>query len=219
MPDPTPDPAQAVAALAAHVERVARRADATAARADEHEQHIRDLAEAVAKLARPGPDGPAITSWLDPARPDDEDEQPGEAAARLLADLAAWLRAVYLRYPGARLPSCWAWHPAVVEELVWLRGAHLDAYRGRGASWTRVGDWHERARPGVVRRIDQWIGGCELSEHRPGAEHGDTTSPAVPLSGHLGTVGLVWADLRETPVPTEQQLADASLRAPAGHAP
>lgn len=32
------------------------------------------------------------------------------------------------------------WHPAVVEELWWLRGAHQDAYNGRRASWRDVGD-------------------------------------------------------------------------------
>lgn len=225
----TPDP---VVALAAELERLSRRVDGAteraAARADEHEEHIRVLAEAVSTLARPGPGGPPVDSWLAPARPaappddsagpvddtDRADEQtgplPGPEAARDLADLAWWIGRVYLRYPAARLPSCWAWHPAVVEELRWLRGAHADAYTGRGASWAKVGDWHDRLRPGVVRRVEQWIGGCELSEHTEGRDHADPTPPTAPLEAHLAAVALTWADLREAPVPTHDQLVEAA---------
>ncbi|MQA16651.1 MAG: AMP-binding protein [Pseudonocardiaceae bacterium] len=81
-----------------------------------------------------------------------------------------------LAHPGTALPSCWAWHPAVVEELWWLRNAHHDAYHGRTACWRDVGDWHDRQRPGVTARIRKAIADCELSRHING---GDARSAPV----------------------------------------
>ena len=92
--------------------------------------------------------------------------------------------AVYLRYRDADCPSCWLWHPEVVEELWWLRQAHADAYHPETGSWLRVGDWHDRQRPGVVRRLVRAVGSCELALHltdptapRAGSRHGAATSP------------------------------------------
>jgi hypothetical protein len=45
-----------------------------------------------------------------------------DTAQQLLAGLVDWMARIYLRYPDAAagLPDCWAWHPDVVEELLWL---------------------------------------------------------------------------------------------------
>lgn len=71
--------------------------------------------------AAAGEAGPAaVRSWL-----------LGDDAAQAVTDLAnltAWVDAVYLRYSRASLSSCWLWHPEVIEELWWLRGAHTDAF-------------------------------------------------------------------------------------------
>ena len=69
---------------------------------------------------------------------------------------------MFLRYPDgvAVLPECWLWHPDVVEELLWLMHAWRAAYEGRGASVQLAGDWHDRQRPGVVRRVRTAVGSC-----------------------------------------------------------
>jgi hypothetical protein len=104
------------------LERATRRADAAEQRADGFEALLTQLATDVGTLvARSDTDKDTTPrSWLLA-----EDQ---EQAAADLEDLTGWLARVYLRYPGAVLPSCWAWHPAVVEELWWLRQAHREAY-------------------------------------------------------------------------------------------
>jgi hypothetical protein len=92
-----------------------------------------------------------------------------------------------------------------VEELWWLRAAHRDAYQGPGASWARVGDWHDRQRPGVVRRLDEAIGACELSEH---AESGreDRSAPVVPLAEAVPVIAGWWAAPNRPATPPEPSL-------------
>lgn len=133
-----------------------------------------------------------------------------------MTELVEWLGRVYLRYPGAALPSCWAWHPAVVEELCWLRGAHVDAYRGGEASWARVGEWHDRMRPGVVRRIGEAVGGCELALHLPDEEQAHQPA-GVPLARCTGEVAAAVAVYGRPPVPTPEQLAAADHHDRAQH--
>jgi len=210
-----PDPDPRVPALGQAVERVARRVDNS-------ELLIRQLSADVAALARvlqtPPEDGEdddtgAVRSWL--LRED------ATRARADLADLVEWLAAVYLRYPDAALPSCWAWHPAVIEELWWLRQAHRGAYEGEGASWRDAGDWHDRQRPGVATRIRAAIGGCELARH---AANGDRRAPAagpvVPLAGAADQIATAWtADPDRTPpAPTAQQLTEAEAHDHAPHA-
>lgn len=177
------------------------------------EQLTRELHTMLTELAD------RITALADAGRDDDEDEAPGRLPSwlavddpalgrALLADLADWLGAVYRHYPGGELPSCWAWHPAVVEELLWLRHAHRAAYEGQGASWRDVGDWHDRQRPGVVKRIRAAIGDCELARHVDGADRADTTR-AVPLATSAEQIADHWTSHRTTPAPTEQQLTEA----------
>lgn len=191
-----------LAALGREVERLSRR------QADLHTL-VRQLAEDITLLAPPsdddgdGQDGDQATglgSWLSA---DDT-----EGARALLAGLADWLGRVYLRYPGTALPSCWAWHPAVVEELWWLRNAHHDAYHGRSACWREVGDWHDRQRPGVTARIRKAIGDCELSRHIDGGDRRQPP-PRVPLSSAVEQLAEHWATHRDAPEPTEQHLAQA----------
>ncbi|MQA16130.1 MAG: hypothetical protein GEV09_18860 [Pseudonocardiaceae bacterium] len=191
------DPDPAVIALARQVERLARRQA-------ELDGLVRRLGEDVALLL---PDEPAEDeaagpgAWLaaaDPAR-----------ARAALADLIEWLDAVYLRYPDAALPSCWAWHPAAVEELRWLRHAHHAAFHGRAASWRDVADWHERQRPGVVKRLRDDLGDCDLARHAPDGDRAQPP-PAAPLARHLDQIAEHWTTSRSSPTPTEQQLAEAA---------
>ena len=91
-----------------------------------------------------------------------------ELARRVLGELVAWLELVYLRYPDAAqgLPECWCWHPDVVEELLWLMHAWLAAYQGTAASVGLAADWHDRHRPGVVRRLRGSVGSCSIEAHQ-----------------------------------------------------
>jgi hypothetical protein len=126
--------------------------------------------------------------------------------------------AVYLRYRDALVPSCWLWHPEVVEELWWLRQAHADAYHPETGSWLRAGDWHERQRPGVVRRITRAVGSCELALHltdptHPGRLTGASdyiTPPApAPLTSAVAQIAATWTAARATPEPDAVQLAES----------
>jgi len=202
-----PDPDPRVPALGRDVERVARRVDNV-------ELLVRQLAADVAGLAR----------VLEPSSPEDgEDDDTGTGAVRSwllgedaaqartdIADLMTWLGAIYLRYQHAVLPSCWAWHPAVVEELWWLRQAHRAAYEAEGASWRDVGDWHDRARPGVVKRIGAAIGGCDLARHAVNGDRRGPARPLAPLAGAADQIATTWTEHRTAPEPTPEQTHEAN---------
>lgn len=178
-----------------------------------------DPTPAPVKVDGPGADGPgeevdevdgpaAVRSWLLASDP--------ESAVADLADLVEWLDRVYLRYPGAELGACWLWHPHVIEELWWLRSAHADAYDPETGSWLRVGDWHDRQRPGVVRRVREALGKCDLSLHAPGRPQGH--APAVaPLVAHAARIAEQWAATSTRPEPTAEQLTEAGDYAAALH--
>lgn len=143
---------------------------------------------------------PALLCWLTAA----DDPAAGHAA---FAELLDWLAVVYVRYSDGALPSCWAWHPDVVEELHWLRHAWCDAYQGRGACSARVGDWHDRQRPGVVRRIRAATGMCGLDRHTGAA---GALTRRVPLAASSALVAAAWLTPGAWPLaPTDEQLAEA----------
>lgn len=111
-------------------------------------------------------------------------------ATHLMDTLLPWLDGTYLRYAGAELPACWAWHPDVVEELWWLRNTWLAAYTGEDASWSAIGTWHERHRPGVVQRISELR--CQIRAH---VTEADPTHPRlyVPLADAIPRIAGAWA--------------------------
>ena len=199
-----PDPR--VIALGRTVERTARRVT-------ELDGMLRRLAADVLAIAKaqtaghPGggdgdQDGPGVRSWLLANDPDQ---------VRLdVADLVEWLWRVYLRYQDAALPSCWLWHPDVVEELWWLRQAHGEAFHSEIGSWRAVGDWHDRQRPNVVRRLRPLVNKCELSLHNSGQEQGGPPA-GVPLAAHADAVARIWTTTpdRQVPRPDGLQLDEA----------
>ncbi len=131
-----------------------------------------------APAAGPGPSWLAVGSW--------------EEAEALMGVLVPWLGQVYLRYPDAALPSCWAWHPAAVEELWWLCRAWCDAYAVEEPSSQRAGDWHDRQRPAVVRRLyeDADFRRCRLANHADTTAHAHPNIPGVATLPHVTTA---WA--------------------------
>ncbi|MCF7552245.1 hypothetical protein [Pseudonocardia sp. WMMC193] len=198
-----------VVALSRELERTSRRLG-------ELDALVRELAGTLAELAaapagaQPQQPASPVRPWL--GTPD------VDTAVADLEDLADWLAAVYLRYADALLPSCWAWHADIVEELHWLRGAYHDAYGlnppGAGAaarqtpSWQKVGDWHDRLRPGVVRRIKTTAGSCELSRHAPG-QYLPQRQNAAPLASQLRAIAASWASTGAPPTVTDDLLAQA----------
>ncbi|MFC4950780.1 hypothetical protein ACFPFQ_45775 [Pseudonocardia sp. GCM10023141] len=172
---------------------------------------VTQLADSVAALtARKGP-VPAPT-WLD---------APTDLAVvqKLLAEMCEWMRVIYLRFTdaAASLPECWLWHPDVVEELLWLMYAWLAAYQGPAASVGLAGDWHDRLRPGTVRRIKQYAGACSRENHITRAGWADATpTGATPVPG-LDAVEVIsgwWGARREqaAPEPTPVARADEERR-------
>ena len=200
----------------ARVVALSRELERTTRRLGELDALVRELAGTLAELAAAPasaqPHAPAspVRPWL--GTPD------ADAAVADLEDLAGWLAAVYLRYSDAFLPSCWAWHADIVEELHWLRGAYNDAYGlvpvtagtpGRpGPSWQKVGDWHDRLRPGVVRRIKTTAGSCELSRHAPG-QYLPQRQDRAPLAHQLRAIAASWATTGSPPIVTDDLLAQA----------
>lgn len=151
--------AAAVAGLASEVEALRRAVDPIPSRVADLARLTADLGAQVRDLAV-APKAGAMPSWL--VAPTDRD-----IVRLLLGELDAWLRVVLLRYSDAAqtVPECWPWHPDVVEELLWLMHAWLAAYQGEKASPALVGDWHDRYRPGVVRRVKGLAGTCSLEVH------------------------------------------------------
>ena len=191
-------------ALGRELERATRRLTTVEALTGQLDLMLRQLAADVTLLV-PIPDEPdespaAVRSWL-------AAEEPTQARTDL-ADLINWIDAVYRRYPGGALPSCWLWHPAVIEELWWLRRTHHGAYHGSAACWRDAADWHDRHRPGVSRRVTAALADCELSRHLPGGDRHQPAAP-VPLGAAAASVAEHWATNRSTPDPTGQQLTDA----------
>jgi hypothetical protein len=176
------DPSEQVPALAAGLERAARRLGKL-------EGDHRALADVVAGLADPGESPDPGTATL---------EQLPDAA---VDDLLDWLAEVYLAYDGATLAPCWAWHPGVVEELAVLRGIHRVIYAE--TDWLRLGDWHDRYRPGVVRRVGQALAACDITQH-----YGDQAR-TVPLSDALGPIYAARAAKTPIPAPSDEQTARA----------
>ncbi|MGH3484672.1 MAG: hypothetical protein ACRDPQ_15740 [Nocardioidaceae bacterium] len=191
----------AVAGLASEVETI-RRTMAAAAELDRLARVVTDLADTVASTT--GAEAEPVPSWLALAR----DEQ---ATRPVLEDLVGWLGSVYLRYADAArtLPECWLWHPDVVEELVWLRYAWLAAYDDKEGSVRAAGDWHDRHRPGVVRRIGDYARACSLENHLPDRAAG---APTVPVADATEAIALWWAQARDdrAPAPTDNQMVAAA---------
>lgn len=192
-----PDPA--VVAIGRTLERTVRKVD-------QLDNGLRTLADTVASLGSgaAAKTDAGLPSWLLTDDPD--------AAAEAALDLTVWLQEVYLHYPDSALSACWLWHPAVVEELWWLRCAHADAYGAESGSWLRVGDWHDRQRPGVVRRVRAVLAKCDLSRHAP--RRGQPAEVAVmrlppPLASAAVAIAVAWTTDRDLPEPTTDQLSDA----------
>jgi hypothetical protein len=206
---------KAVAALARTVEKLSRDLDALKGgmRQAASKTEIKGLADVVTHLSetvqqvaaagaakRSASEGETVRSWLRLS----EDEA---AAKAVLSELVPWMQTVYLRYGDARetLPPCWLWHPEIVEELLWLMDAWNAASFGPDASLRLVGDWHDRQRPGVMRRVGIYAGSCDLPTH---LDEAGQPAVAVPLIDDLDPFVTWWASDRDNngPAPSRDQI-------------
>jgi len=148
-----------------------------------------------------GSDVEPVRSWL---RLPEHDAAAVEA---VLSELLPWMESTYLRYATGRetLPPCWLWHPEIVEELLWLMDAWTAAYEGDEASNKLVGDWHDRQRPGVTRRIGEYAPSCDVLAHRDDA---GGRAVVVPLAADADPFVTWWATGRDVkgPAPTPEQI-------------
>ncbi|GAA0628309.1 hypothetical protein GCM10009547_34940 [Sporichthya brevicatena] len=187
----------ALTAIGRDLEAHRRRLDALAdVRAQVHDLAIlvRSVSENAASAAsRP----PATRSWLGWQRRGAIDP---DAVAAVLRDLAAWITTVFLQYADAAdsLPDCWLWHPDIIEELLWLRQSWTAAY-APSAAVTAAADWHERLRPGVVRRLRVGAATCSLDTHA--AVPGQRRRQAVAATDHISLIATWWATVAEGPAP------------------
>ena len=212
---PAPDPVDVLAALAGQVDRL-QHADVAELRArlGAVTVTLASLADQVADIADgPAEPRPPIPSWLGSIGAGGGPLTPATAVV-LLEELIGWLAVVYVWFADGGLPECWLWHPDVVEELLWLREAWWAAYGGPGASVQRAGDWHDRQRPGVARRVRAAAGDCSLREHLDPA-----AAPAVPTAEAAAAIAGWWGGARgRAPEPTGEQIraADAAHRSTGG---
>jgi hypothetical protein len=122
----------------------------------------------------------------------------------VLTELIRWMDVVHLRHSDAQsLPDCGLWHPDVVEELLWLMHAWLAGYRDEQAPVSLAADWHDRYRPGVVRRINAIAGRCSLEAHQPRDNEPDDSGPpvVVPVAEAVTPIAGWWAAHRSDPAP------------------
>lgn len=195
----------AVAGLAREVEALRRKLDSTGGRVTDLARVVTNLAAQLAdQTGAGGGDQCPPASWLNLV--DDVD-----TARSVLDNLVDWLGAIYLRYADARrtLPTCWLWHPDIVEELLWLMQAWTAAYRDDDATVARAADWHDRYRPGVVRRIGELAKNCSLEEHLPDRR---ASERGVPAMSAVPAIAAWWGDGKDhcgpPPEPSPEQLAE-----------
>ena len=85
----------------------------------------------------------------------------------------------------------------------------------RIGSWLRVGDWHDRQRPGVARRVRDVLGKCDLSLHDTTRER--STGPAgptpTPLAEHVAAIAAAWGRSGTRPAPSGEQIDEARAMA------
>ncbi|GAA5026133.1 hypothetical protein [Actinopolymorpha pittospori] len=214
--DPQAD-AAALAGLAREVEALrlaVEKLNALPKRVEQLAELVAGLGEATAARSRKKVTE-GVASWL--ALPAETAE-----AMALLEELLEWLERVYLRYAdaAATLPECWLWHPDVIEELLWLSYAWRLAYEDPESSASLPGDWHDRQRPGVVRRIKAVAGACSLENHQPGGEH-HHPAPTAPLADALALIAGWWGARRDdtAPEPGEHHVAAVAARRTARRRP
>jgi len=127
-----------------------------------------------------------------------------ESVERLLAGLVVWCGAGILRYADAvrHFPECWLWHPDVLEGTDLATSRVAVAPTRTRTPGRRAWDWHDRYRPGVVRRIRDMAGRC--SPQRPHSPRRPARPPTATGVREMGALADWWAGSRQA-APTRPQ--------------
>src|SRR5699024_4685885 len=145
-------------------ETAAMVADVQTVQADQQRQ-INTLADQVATLpggAPVGEDGEDETQAVDWSQLDRASAE--REWTRLYDWVDGWLVPTY-RITIKQLPVCWPHHPAVRDELSWLRACWAAAYRVPDASPAAAAEWHTRWLPACLDRITTHTTGCTSGQH------------------------------------------------------
>jgi hypothetical protein len=147
---------------------------------------LQDSVDALTAAPADADDETALVDWSNL----DRDEAEAEWAR-----LYTWLETVLVptyRVELVQLQPCWTHHPAVREELSWLRCCWFQAYRRPGSSGSAAGEWHTRWLPGALDRI---AGHFKRAECNLGKHEGATLPEHIrQASGNTLSTRALWLD-------------------------
>ena len=119
------------------------------------------------KLPKPGGEHTSRRPWdLVPDNVADDD------AAVWLQKFVAFYNNRYAWTPTQRIPSCWAEHGALIEELNTLMWSRWTAFSSTQASAEGAQNWHTYSLPNFLARLTSWMGGegpaadCRAGSHK-----------------------------------------------------
>ncbi|MGE4153279.1 MAG: hypothetical protein AB7G17_13615 [Phycisphaerales bacterium] len=130
------------------------------------DSELADLGERLDALTEGSGAAASTTAWP---------SLPSAAAAKEWAALGTWLDDVLGPFYGItrrQVPDCWALHPRVVVELVWLRRCYVAAH-APAAPATLSADWHTRLLRDALANITEAMPGrvCGPGRHQSPEEH------------------------------------------------
>ena len=124
---------------------------------------------------------------------------------------------MYLRYPDAFLPSCWLWHPPLIEELRWLRATHREAYHPNAAPGRTSGTGTTATAPASPAASGPRTDPASYA-NTPNDGHQRLPAPQVPLTDAVELTARAWTSMPDTPlIPTELQVRRAEQHDDARH--
>ncbi len=186
----------ALAALAAHVDRLDTALAAQSALAEQVNAQGQALASIAQTLATPDSAEPEPDeepeedvlgwAWISPMTP--------AMAVATLARCTSWVTDVWQVYTP--IAQCWAWHPPVVAEILACQ-LSWEATFTPTAGPDALSAWHDRWRPAAQTRITERLAAC-------------TKTPGVHVANgsrwHINTeigdeLAYWWATERATPAP------------------
>ena len=96
----------------------------------------------------------------------------------MLVDFVGFLDARYAWSAEQLIPSCWAEHGALVEELTTLYWSRANAFQSAKPTIELAQTWHHQSLPGFYQRLKGWLGAgggaCRAGQH-------PATSPAAEV--------------------------------------
>lgn len=148
--------------------------------------------------------GPQAATAEEDAEEEEEEPEPPrdwlavqdvETARLWLKELQEWMSGTYRWLPqSVELPPCWAWHPALVQELLAISSTRVQAYEVGGST---VSDFLTRWWPTFLERLrTEIVGRCGPQVHREGTRAYEVDPGQV---AHLAAWWVQSRDLKDRP--------------------